>query len=288
MVTIESLRRKIESAAELGQVVSTMKAMAALNIGQYEQAVHSLKEYYNTVALGITAYLRRNKAFMMPESAEAQTHVAIVFGSDQGLVGSFNHQLVQFAEAKLKLLPGTIQVWTIGERTNVGLADAGLDIRKTFAVPGSLDGVTPLIGKLILEIETEREREETVEFWIIHNRSHSGLHYEPTQHRLFPLDDKWQQEFQHTNWPTNNLPNIAGNPDVTLLALIREYLFVSLYQSCIESLASENESRLASMQRAEKNIEELLDELRNTYHQFRQNSIDEELFDVVSGFEALK
>ena len=73
----------------------------------------------------------------------------------------------------------------------------------------------------------------------------------------------------------------------TLLAFVREYLFVSLFRACAESLASENASRLAAMQRAEKNIDELLEDLNRTFHRLRQSSIDEELFDVVSGFEAL-
>jgi len=55
-----------------------------------------------------------------------------------------------------------------------------------------------------------------------------------------------------------------------------------------ESLASENASRLAALQRAEKNIDELLDDLSLKFHGLRQSNIDEELFDVVSGFEALK
>ncbi|HLP59113.1 MAG TPA: F0F1 ATP synthase subunit gamma, partial [Candidatus Deferrimicrobium sp.] len=66
-----------------------------------------------------------------------------------------------------------------------------------------------------------------------------------------------------------------------------EYLFVSLFRTCAESLASENASRLAAMQRADKNIDEMLEELNGTYHRLRQGAIDEELFDVVSGFEAL-
>ena len=73
----------------------------------------------------------------------------------------------------------------------------------------------------------------------------------------------------------------------TLRALVREYLFVSLFRACAESLASENASRLAAMQRAEKNIDELLEDLNRTFHRLRQSGIDEELFDVVSGFEAL-
>jgi F-type H+-transporting ATPase subunit gamma len=74
---------------------------------------------------------------------------------------------------------------------------------------------------------------------------------------------------------------------MTLQALIGEYLFVSLFRACAESLASENASRLAAMQRAEKNIDELLESMNSTFHRLRQSSIDEELFDVVSGFEAL-
>ena len=72
-----------------------------------------------------------------------------------------------------------------------------------------------------------------------------------------------------------------------LRALIREYLFVSLFRACAESLASENAGRLAAMQRADKNINELLEHLNGTFHRLRQSGIDEELFDVISGFEAL-
>jgi F-type H+-transporting ATPase subunit gamma len=78
-----------------------------------------------------------------------------------------------------------------------------------------------------------------------------------------------------------------GNNTTAVRALIREYLFVSLFRACAESLASENASRLAAMQRADKNISELLEDLTRTFHRLRQDRIDEELFDVISGFEVL-
>ena len=84
-----------------------------------------------------------------------------------------------------------------------------------------------------------------------------------------------------------NLPETMGSDTETLRALIREYLFVSIFRACAESLASENVSRLAAMQRADKNIDELLGNLNGTYHRLRQSGIDEELFDVIAGFEAL-
>ena len=69
-------------------------------------------------------------------------------------------------------------------------------------------------------------------------------------------------------------------------APIRESLSVSLFRACAESLASENASRLAAMQRADKNIDDLLVNLQDKFHRLRQSAIDEELFDVVSGYEA--
>jgi F-type H+-transporting ATPase subunit gamma len=83
------------------------------------------------------------------------------------------------------------------------------------------------------------------------------------------------------------LPEVVGGGSETLRALIREYLFVSLFRACADSLASENASRLAAMQRADKNIDELLGTLTSDFHRLRQSGIDEELFDVISGFEAL-
>jgi len=111
--------------------------------------------------------------------------------------------------------------------------------------------------------------------------------YAPVSQRLLPLDEIWRCKLAERPWPTENLPEVIGGGAPTLRVLIREYLFVSLFRACAESLASENASRLAAMQRADKNIGELLDDLNGTFHRLRQSGIDAELFDVISGFEAL-
>ena len=62
-------------------------------------------------------------------------------------------------------------------------------------------------------------------------------------------------------WPTPNLPEVIGGGTATLQAFISGYLFVSIFRACAESLAAENASRLSAMQRADKNIDELLEDL---------------------------
>jgi F-type H+-transporting ATPase subunit gamma len=156
-----------------------------------------------------------------------------------------------------------------------------------FAVPNSVQAITPLVGQIQIESESHRAMGEYARVYVFHNRPRAGALYEPVSQRLLPLDQQWRQELTKVGWPTGNLPEVIGSGSTTLRALIRGYLFISLFRACAESLASENASRLAAMERADKNINELLDDLRGTFHRLRQSSIDEELFDVVSGFEAL-
>ena len=80
---------------------------------------------------------------------------------------------------------------------------------------------------------------------------------------------------------------MVGDRGTTLASLVREQLFITLYRACAESLASENASRLEAMQRAEENIDSVANDLRQSLNRLRQSSIDEELFDVVAGFNAL-
>ena len=167
------------------------------------------------------------------------------------------------------------------------LADAGLPLAGIFAVPNSVQAITPLVGQIQIESEAHRSRGEYAAVYVFHNRKQAGALYAPVSQRLLPLDLQWQQSLAKVRWPTGSLPETVGGDITTLRALIREYLFISLFRACVESLASENASRLAAMERADKNITDLLEQLHGTFHRLRQSGIDEELFDVIAGFEAL-
>lgn len=288
--TATSLRRKIASAGELESVVRTMKAMAASSIAQYENAVLSLDEYYRTVQLGLVASLRQGELSNAKTPAmrrNSGTIGAIVFGSDQGLVGRFNEVMVEFVTQSLAKFSAKANVWAVGERIQSRLTDTDLVPKINFILPNSISAITLLVGQILIALEAHRKNGEFVQVYLFHNRPTSSAIYTPVCQRLLPLDDAWQRDLKTIHWPTGNLPEVINGTEPTLLAFLREYLFVSLFRACAESLASENASRLAAMQRAEKNIDELQEDLNRTFHRLRQSDIDEELFDVVSGFEAL-
>jgi F-type H+-transporting ATPase subunit gamma len=289
--TTVSLRRKIGGAGDLQSVVRTMKAVAASSIGQYEKSVLALDDYYRTVELGLGLCFRKAGPGPLMAEQKGQSDKsaigAIVFGSDQGLVGQFNDVVADFAIQTLSALPGKPEVWAVGERVHARLAGAGLPLVGLYPVPSSVKAIIPLVGQIQIDSELRRAKGEYARVYVFHNRPKTGALYEPVSQRLLPLDAQWQQGLAKIPWPAGSLPEVMGSGTFTLRALIREYLFISLFRACAESLASENASRLAAMQRAEKNINELLETLNRTFHRTRQDGIDEELFDVVSGFEAL-
>lgn len=291
-----ALQRKMDSANDLRSVVRTMKSMAASSISQYEQAVLSLEDYYRTIELGLIAGLHNKQTInlaiksSLPHALKASTKSPIgliIFGSDQGLVGQFNDTLLSFMSQTLADELDEALFWPVGERIQSGLKEQKFVCARYFPLPRTVDSITALVTELLLEIEAQREQGKVDVVYLFFNSPLSNNGYAPRVQKLLPLDMKWQHQLVSEHWQGRSLPELLNGQQQCLTSLIHEYLFVSLFKACTASLASENASRLTAMQRAEKNIEELEKMLHSTYHRKRQKAIDEELFDLVGGFEAL-
>jgi F-type H+-transporting ATPase subunit gamma len=292
METVESLKRRIESTEDLQSVVKTMKALAAVKIRQFERAAESLEEYYDTVEMGLRAVFQGGGAReVISRSAPGRVPGAVVFGSDQGMCGQLNDQVVGHALEHLggiRTGSGERVVLAVGERVRARLEERGQPVEEGMAVPGGVQGITPRVRDLLLKITAWQEERGVDRVLLFHSEPLSGASYRPRTVELLPLDEAWLERLRETPWPTRALPMYRGDPRTLFSGLVREYLFVALFRAFAQSLASENASRLASMQGAERNIEESLSELQRRFHQQRQMSITEELLDIVAGFEALK
>ena len=292
MQTTESLKRKIKSAQDLQSVVKTMKALAAVSIRQYQRAVESLIDYNKTVEMGLQAALKYRTGVAGVVPAVSQSRIgAIVFGSDQGLCGPLNENIANHAldgMAALGVPTENRLLITIGLRVNGYLEDAGQRITECLTMPSSVAGITPMVQDLILVLENWHFRHQIEHIYLYYNEYISGANYRVHSLPLLPVDEHWLKNLKQKEWPSHELPIYTMAWGALFMSLIREYLFVSLYRAFAESLASENASRLASMQNAEKNIEERLQELNGQFHRQRQMTITEELLDIVAGFEAMK
>jgi F-type H+-transporting ATPase subunit gamma len=292
MQTLEGLRRKINSAEDLHSIVRTMKALAAVSIRQYEKAVESLLEFHRTTELGLHVVLSGGGELNLPvDPAHSGPIGAVVFGSDQGMVGQFNEQVASFAVQTLETLgaePDQLHLLAVGIRVLPRLEDAGLPLEDILALPGAVTGISRMANTLLLRIEAWRRQNGVERVFIFFNRPASGAAYRSQVIRLLPIELERLKHLETRSWPSRTLPIYTMDRQELLAALIHQHLFVVLCRACAESLASENAARLAAMQSAEKNIDERMGELNMLYHGQRQNSITSELLDIVSGFEVLE
>ena len=291
MQTTESLKRRIKSAGDLLSVVKTMKALAAVSIRQYQKAVESLDDYNRTVEMGLQIVLKEHMGATTQRKGETIKRLGvIVFGSDQGLCGQLNEQISVFTLDHFKetgVKKENRKVLAVGARVADYVEDAGQPVDELMATPSSTAGITPLVQEIIMVIEEWHFRQNVDHFMLFYNDYISGSNYHPYKVQLLPVNRDWLKDLAHKKWDSKSLPIFRMDCNKIFSSLIREYLFVSLYRAFAESLASENASRLASMQNAEKNIEEQMQDLHVQFHRTRQMTITEELLDIVAGFEAL-
>ena len=290
METLATLRRRVESAEALGSVVRTMKGLAAVNVRVYDRAAEALSAYFDTVEAGLQVLLQRAPVAWSAaaDAPAAGRHVAVVFGTDQGMAGQFNTQIVEHALAAIGPRRDAVVVTAVGARLTGLLGAEGCSVDRQFGLPSSPEGIVRRAEELLTGLDAYRSDGGLAAVTLYHHRPLSGASYEPVTWQILPLDPGWLDALRSRDWPTHQLPAWAGDWETLLEHLIRQVLFVSLYRAFAHSLAAENASRLAAMEAAERNIEERLEQLTLQYHRRRQSSITEELLDVIAGFEVLQ
>lgn len=290
METLETLRRRINSTKSLHSVVRTMKVLSLTSIRQCEEAVDALEDYDRTIRLGLQAALRRRPHELPgPRTASTARIGVLVFGSTWGMCGRFNEQLARHVADELDALdPHETAIMAFGEYVGDPLDLAGCAPDERTPGPESVDGITRRVQDVLIRVEDWRNTHRLDRILLFYNTLVSGTSYEATTEQLLPLDRTWLERMEQAPWPTRMLPTHRTDWDDLFAALVRQYLFVTLYRAFAESLASEHSSRLAAMQRAETNVEERLGALRDRFHRQRQNAITEEVLDIASGFEALQ
>lgn len=290
MDTLESLRQSVDATRDLQSIVRTMKALAAVSIRQYERALVALSDYDRAVAMGLRVVLHDAHKRIPRRQRPPQRLGAIVFGSDQGLCGRFNDGVAEFALLamdKVAIAPGERRVLAIGSRVRSSLEQRSQNVHEQLPVPGSAASITGCVRNILLLVEEWRAQAGISDVMLLYNAHRPDSTRKPSLLHLLPVNIGRLRDSRREHWPSRSLPTYSMPQPALLSALLRQYLFVSLFRACAESLASEHASRLESMQLADKNIDDRLGELEAAYRERRQEAITVELLDVVAGYEAL-
>lgn len=292
MQRLESIRRQIGSAEDLYSIVKTMKALSAVNINIYEKAVHSINKYFKNIETGLQILLKNNPEILRrPLEIREESIGVIIFGAQKGLAGSFNLTIVERVREWINKInidkESSLYICSTGERIAEQMKDIEPLSEDHTSLPFFHNNSDRVVQDILLKIEEWRFEKNVSKIQLFYNKPSRGNSFHPYTVQLFPLDMEWLKKLEKKKWPGRCIPLYTLETEKLFNLLIRQYFYISLYRSFIESVASENASRLMTMQKAEQNIEERLNDLNIQYNQQRQKAITDELLDIVAGFEAL-
>ena len=287
METLEILSRKIKTSHDLLSVVKTMKSLAAVNIRQYESAAAAMDEYTVVIENAWQVFFKNRPQFRKKKMSDQA--IFMVIGSDQGMCGQFNENIIQYAlkganSAEMADIEKIF--WSAGERVRAGLEEERA-IAEHFYLPSSPAAISDLISEIVEKFALLHETKRIDTFHVFYNRLERGGTYSSTLERVLPLDPQYGEDKRRQLWPNRCHPMIGGNQALFFKQLFNQHIFGTLYKAFSQSLASENGARLVAMQAAEKNILEMEEGLQGRFRETRQNTITDELLDIISGFEAL-
>lgn len=285
MRSLKSIQSSIKSASGLESIVTTMKAYASSNIMHFEKAAYASHAYGEVLEASLYMLFAQADE-PLPDLSEARGQtIHLVFGSDFGLTGRFNQRIVDYAWDRIPSSEDDILI-AIGQQVYTRM------IRKTkvdhfFNMPQTEEGITSVVQRVLLHIDEWRSKGPVGRVLLYYNKPIGKASMKEVEETLFPLDLA-QFVKKPKDWASNRIPVVLMDRQGLLSDLIQQIFFISLYRAFCFSLVTENASRLASMQSAEKNIQERLAELEFIYRQERQSQITEDISDIISGYKAIK
>ena len=283
MERLSEIQARLKNLGELAEVVGAMRSLAAVRVQQAHGALPAVRKYTAVIegALAQAFALGPGAAEPSSTSGAASGSAAIVFSSEQGFVGAFNERVLELGAAQLSQ-PGD-SLLVVGARGASLAAERHLAVAWTAPMATHGGGVVGVARAVVGEVYRRVSLGQLRRVALVYAKSTGGAASEVVVSTLLPFD------------PTPYLSAAgAGPPPLTNLAprelidrLVDELLLAELMRAAMESFASENGARLATMEAAHTSIDRKLDDLSREERRRRQDEITTELLDIVTGAEAV-
>ncbi|MDR1334697.1 MAG: ATP synthase F1 subunit gamma [Holosporaceae bacterium] len=287
MANLKELRNKIGVIKSTRKVTAAMKLVAGVKLRKVERKVSESREYAIVINRILTR-LRREFLETVPELLSGREHVAnvmlIVFSSDRGLCGNFNYLIQKFVTKTvhgIRSIGHRVHLVCIGKRLFDGL-------KNSFSMGVSFELVPDFYNADRLYENSVALAEKVVRSFrdwnvdkilIVSTKYYSAVKQVIETKQLIPLEIEPNHDETITIFePTAN---------EILQQLLPQNIAAQIYQSALESIASEQSTRMTSMDSATRNADEMLYDFTIKYNRLRQNKITQELVEVISGAEAI-
>ncbi len=282
MASMRDIKRRRSSIQSTGQITRAMKLVSTVKLQKARGKAECTKAYSDYMYKTMRSILAHSEGIRHPylQGGESGKKAVIVISSNRGLAGGYNSNVVKLI-TQGELAEAELELYTVGRKGRDGLARAGYTVRLDSSdiseEPTYADAAALARAAL-----TSFTKGEVGEIWIAYTRFKNTVVHEPRLVKLLPLPKPEAEDGQ-------DLPmNFEAEEESVLEALIPNYLTSLIYGGLLESCASENGARMQAMDSATSNAEDMIEDLTLLYNRARQNSITQELTEIIAGAQAIE
>jgi F-type H+-transporting ATPase subunit gamma len=276
---LRELRRRIRSTRQVHKVTSALQRVSAARLRNDRRAAEAIQHYR----------LRQTDALSrLAAGAPGLTHPLLqwrpkpgcvgvaLFGSDRGLCGGFNSDLVaRFESLRAECGPVEWRPVTVGNVMERRVRRLGLRLERARPQPPAATRDAEL-GDLAAWLTDLFARRACDAVYLVYARFVSASRYEPVAERLLPAPISARED-------APRLVRFEPAPEAILARLLPEAVRTAVEHAFLNSVAAEQAARQNAMSRAAQNALDMLEELVVQYSRQRQESITTEVIELVGG-----
>ena len=289
MPNLKDIQRRIGSVKKTQQITRAMRMVAGAKLRRAQTAIESARPYAERMRETLAEIARSGTDAEHPlleEREPVRKLEVVVVTSERGLCGGFNSSAIRHAQSIINAREGELEELTL---TTIGRKGREFYRRRRASQMGEHYSIESwveyaLAADIAARLSSRYSEGEVDEVQLIYNEFVSPMTQTPTNVQLLPF----RAGAGSGGEVAEALPyEIEPSPKALLSALVPKAVEVAVFRALLENQSGEHAARMAAMESATRNTEELIDTLTTQYNRARQAAITKELVEIVSGAEAL-
>jgi len=294
MATTKEIKNRIKSVKDTQKITNAMYLISSTKMRKAKKEMEATKPYFDLLRKEIKRIFQsegnitsRLIANGINTKQENSTCAFLVITADKGLAGAYNQNVIKEAISMINKA-SAYKLFVVGEYGRHYFTAHGYDIEQSFlytAQNPNLDRAREIM-EILVNGFIKREFDK---IYICYTDFKNGMSGGVATHtRLFPFDK--DTFFPDEDDIITSKVKYTFEPDVetVLLNVIPSYLSGFIYSALVDSFCSEQNARMAAMDAANENAQELLNHLSLEYNHVRQGAITQEITEISSGARGLK
>lgn len=286
MASMKDIKRRKESIQSTEQITKAMKLVATVKLQKARGKAENARPYFNAMYNTVLSMLAGsgNIIHRYMKAGETNKKAIIVITANRGLAGGYNSNVVKLVTGS-GISKEDAAIYAIGTKGRDYFAKRGYEIVKDYSevINDPIYSDATEIGKDVLKAF---EAGEIGEIYLAYTSFKNTVVHEPKFIKLLPINhDDFKSEDKEDE--SHALMNYEPEEEEALDIIIPKYMNSLLYGALMESVASENGARMAAMDNATSNADEMISDLSLLYNRARQGSITQELTEIIAGANAI-